>query len=108
MTISLTDIEIQRVLDACNGYVEIMGEGEDTHEYDGQMSLNDWIADRDKVREVGIIGLCDDPICSNCGYEFRMIEDKRYHLKNEIDIDRCPKCKCKLDWSRWHRINEEE
>lgn len=33
MTISLTDIEIQRVLDACNGYMEIMGEGEDTHDY---------------------------------------------------------------------------
>lgn len=32
MTISLTDIEIQRVLDACNGYIEIMGEGEDTYE----------------------------------------------------------------------------
>lgn len=33
MTISLTAIEIQRVLDACHGYMEIMGEGEDTHEY---------------------------------------------------------------------------
>lgn len=80
----------------------------DNYECDGQMSLNDWLSDRDKVREVGIIDLCDDPICSNCGYEFNMIEDNRYHLKNEIDIDRCPKCKCKLDWSRWHRINEGE
>lgn len=33
MTISLTDIEIQRVLDACGGYMEIMEQGEDTHEY---------------------------------------------------------------------------
>lgn len=33
MTISLTDIEIQRVLDACREYIEIMGQGEDTHEY---------------------------------------------------------------------------
>lgn len=33
MTISLTDIEIQRVLDACREYMEIMGQGEDTHEY---------------------------------------------------------------------------
>lgn len=45
----------------------------DNYECDGQMSLNDWLSDRDKVREVGIIGLCDDPICSNCGYEFRMV-----------------------------------
>ena len=33
MTISLTDIEVQRVLDACGGYIEIMEQGEDTHEY---------------------------------------------------------------------------
>lgn len=33
MTLSLTDIEIERVLDACGEYIEIMGEGEDTHEY---------------------------------------------------------------------------
>ena len=33
MTISLTDIEIQRVLDACMGYMELMGQGEDTHDY---------------------------------------------------------------------------
>ena len=33
MTISLTDREIERVLDACNGYIEIMEQGEDTHEY---------------------------------------------------------------------------
>ena len=79
----------------------------DNYECDGQMNLNDWIADRDKVREVGIIGLCDDPICSNCGYEFNMIEDKRYNIKSEIDCERCPKCKVRLDWSRWHRCNDE-
>jgi hypothetical protein len=33
MTISLTDIEIQRVLDACLAYIELMGQGEDTHDY---------------------------------------------------------------------------
>ena len=33
MIISLTDIEVKRVLDACSGYMEIMGMGEDTHEY---------------------------------------------------------------------------
>lgn len=33
MTVSLTDIEIQRVLDACIQYMELMGQGEDTHEY---------------------------------------------------------------------------
>ena len=79
----------------------------DDYECDGQMSLNDWLSDRDKIREVGIIDLCDDPICSNCGYEFNMIEDKRYNIKSEIDCERCAKCKVRLDWRRWHRCNDE-
>lgn len=33
MTISLTDIELRRVLDACGQYIELMEGGEDTHEY---------------------------------------------------------------------------
>ena len=33
MTLSLSNIEIQRVLDACNGYIEIMEQGDDTHDY---------------------------------------------------------------------------
>lgn len=33
MTVSLTDIETQRILDACLAYIELMGQGEDTHEY---------------------------------------------------------------------------
>lgn len=33
MTISLTDIEIERVLDACGSYIQIMAEAEDTHDY---------------------------------------------------------------------------
>lgn len=33
MVISLTDIETQRILDACLAYIELMGQGEDTHDY---------------------------------------------------------------------------
>lgn len=33
MTISLTDREIEMVLSACLQYIEIMGEGENTHDY---------------------------------------------------------------------------
>lgn len=33
MTISLTDIEIRRVLSACGQYIELMSQGEDTYEY---------------------------------------------------------------------------
>lgn len=33
MTVSLTDIETQRILDACLAYIDLMGQGEDTHDY---------------------------------------------------------------------------
>ena len=33
MTISLTEREIELVVSACRQYIEIMGEGADTHEY---------------------------------------------------------------------------
>lgn len=33
MTITLTDREIELVLSACGQYIELMEQGEDTHEY---------------------------------------------------------------------------
>ncbi len=33
MTISLTDREIELVISACIQYIELMGQGEDTHDY---------------------------------------------------------------------------
>ena len=33
MTISLTDIEIQRIISACGQYIELMEQNEDTYEY---------------------------------------------------------------------------
>lgn len=33
MTLSLTDREVETVVEACFEYIELMGEGEDTHEY---------------------------------------------------------------------------
>ena len=33
MTVSLTDIEVKRLLDACHAYIELMSDGEDTHDY---------------------------------------------------------------------------
>ena len=58
----------------------------------------------EKIYPVGFIGICDDPICSNCDYEFGIFDSK--WSKNEIDIDRCPKCKVRLNWDRWHKMND--
>ena len=42
----------------------------DNYECDGQMSIEDWLEDREKVRDLDIKGLCDDPYCPECGYLF--------------------------------------
>ena len=76
------------------------------YECDGQMNIFDYIESAEKVYSVDIIGLCDDPICSNCDYEFSMFDSK--WSKNEIDIERCPNCGARLDWERWHRVNDNE
>lgn len=81
------------------------------YECAGQMSIFDFMEQEapekanDKIYSVGLIGLCDDPICSNCDYEFSMFDSK--WSKNEIDIERCPNCGVRLNWERWHRVNDE-
>jgi hypothetical protein len=37
------------------------------------MSIEDWLEDREKVRDLDIKGLCDDPYCPECGYLFTHI-----------------------------------
>lgn len=78
----------------------------------GQMSIFDFMEQEapektnDKIYPVGLIGLCDDPICSNCDYEFSIFDSQ--WSKNEIDIERCPHCGVRLNWERWHRVNDNE
>lgn len=78
------------------------------YECEGQISISDWIADRDKIREVDVIGLLDDPVCPECGYYFCDYDNKRMGIINELDSERCPCCRVRLDWTRYHRINDNE
>lgn len=57
------------------------------------------------IYELDIVGICDDPVCPNCGYEF---ETTRTCKNYEVDCERCPECHVKVDWTRWHRINDDE
>lgn len=60
---------------------------------------------KEKVYPVDIIGICDDPVCPKCGYEFETTKScKRY----EVDCERCPECHVRVDWTPWHRANDEE
>ena len=53
-----------------------------------------------KPRPVKIMGLCDDAYCPECGYSLDEIR--------QLDCERCPWCGLRIDWTPWHRANDEE
>lgn len=53
-----------------------------------------------KPRPVEIMGLCDDAYCPECGYCF--------WETRELDCKKCPICGTYVDWTPWHRANDEE
>lgn len=55
------------------------------------------------IYPLDIKGICDDAYCPQCGYIFTT-----WGQDNEIDYERCPECHVKVDWTLWHRINDEE
>lgn len=52
------------------------------------------------VYPVDIRGICDDAYCPKCNTE---LDEFRFK-----DCDRCPWCGIKIDWTPWHRANDEE
>ena len=53
-----------------------------------------------KPRPVKIMGLCDDAYCPECNYCF--------WETRELDCKKCPICGTHVDWTPWHRANDEE
>lgn len=70
------------------------------YECDGQIDLFEYLEQLNRIYPVDIRGLCDDAVCPICGYEF--MDPK------ENDLPACPICNCKVDWARWHKINDPE
>lgn len=60
-------------------------------------------SEEEKVYDLTIKGLCDDPYCPECGYPFWTEGDK-----SEVDCERCPNCHIRVNWKNWHRANDEE
>lgn len=69
------------------------------YECDGQMNIFDFIPKNEPIFPVNIMGICDDAYCPKCGYSF---------WDEEADCERCPVCHIRVDWSPWHRMNDEE
>lgn len=65
----------------------------------GQITIAEYL-ESIKPIPVDIVGLCDDAACPKCGYEF--LDPK------ENDLPACPHCKTRVDWTRWHMINDPE
>lgn len=65
-----------------------------------QINIFEYMKNRDKPREINCKGLCDDPYCPKCDYEFDYF--------TEVDAERCPKCGCRVNWDFWHRLNDED
>ena len=62
----------------------------------GQISLFEYM----KPKPLNIKGLCDDAYCPECGYGF--------WYPGETDLPRCPECGTFVDWTQWHKMNDEE
>ena len=66
-----------------------------------QITIDEYLQELDKiVYPVEIYGLMDDAYCPKCGYCF--------WETRELDCERCPVCGIRVDWTPWHRINDEE
>lgn len=62
------------------------------------------IEQKPHIYSLDIKGICDDPYCPQCGYAF---ETTRTSKNYEVDCERCPECHVKVDWTPWHRRNDE-
>lgn len=66
----------------------------------GQMSIFDFIPENETRYMLDVRGLCDDAYCPKCNYEFDELK--------ELDCNRCPSCGVLVDWSFWHRCNDND
>ena len=69
------------------------------YECDGQMNIFEFLKP-ERIHPVEIKGLCDDAYCPECG---DLLDDLKYK-----DCIKCPWCGVRVDWTPWHRVNDEE
>lgn len=62
--------------------------------------MNEQISLFDKPKPLDIRGLLDDGYCPVCGHSFD-------EYGGELDLERCPVCNTRVDWSNWHILNDK-
>lgn len=65
----------------------------------GQMDIYEYLKLLKPI-PVDIIGICDDAVCPICKHEFL--------YPKENDREFCPSCGQRMDWKRWHLMNDTE
>lgn len=65
-----------------------------------QITIMDWLGAFDQPRSVELYGLCDDAVCPRC--------KRAFVYPRETDKERCPFCGQRVEWTPWHRANDEE
>lgn len=65
----------------------------------GQITIWEYMEDLKPI-PVDIMGLCDDAYCPKCGRGFLDPQ--------ENDLPSCPFCGQRVDWTRWHYLNDNE
>ena len=68
--------------------------------FSGQITITEYMDYISKAHPVKIRGLCDDAFCPECG---NLLDDLKYK-----DCIKCPWCGVRVDWTPWHRVNDEE
>ena len=65
-----------------------------------QITIEAYLDFINKPHPVDIRGLCDDAYCPEC---HGPLDDLKI-----LDCERCPWCGLRIDWTPWHRFNDEE
>lgn len=65
-----------------------------------QITIFEYMDYLNRPKPVDIRGLCDDAYCPECNTE---LDDLRFK-----DCPKCPWCGTRIDWTPWHRANDEE
>ena len=66
----------------------------------GQITITEYLEERNRPHPVDVMGICDDAYCPECHYCI----DELKHL----DCEYCPWCGVRIDWTPWHRANDTE
>lgn len=71
----------------------------ENYECDGQMDIFNYLGNPERAMLVDVRGLLDNPYCPKC---------ERPLSEEDIDAVVCPECGQRLNWDKFHILNQIE